>query len=98
MRSFKKGLLRQHRIVSEIENLRHLVSVRAVPNEGGGCNTITVSFQYAGWTLGDVPEQFIWTGANIGDEFFINACIDLNTLTYNCIGRIVFTWDDGITC
>lgn len=98
MRSFKKGLLRQRRVASSIDNFRHLVSVRAAPNPSGGCNTITVSFQYQGWLPGDLPETYVWTSSNINEDFPINACIDLNTLTYNCIGRIVFTWDDGITC
>ncbi len=98
MRSFKKGLLRQRRIVSETENLRHLVSLRAAANPSGGCNTITVSFQYAGWIIGDLPETYVWNSSNTNEEIFINACIDVNTLTYNCIGRIVFTWDDGIIC
>lgn len=98
MRSFKKGLLRQHRVVSTVDNFRHLISVCAAPNPSGGCNTITVSFQYQGWLPGDLPETYVWNSLNINEEFFINACIDVNTLTYNCIGRIVFTWDDGITC
>ena len=98
MRSFKKGLLRQTRIENITSSYRYLHSIIATPNSIGGCSTITISFKYQGWLPGDLPETYVWNNLNTGEEIFVDGCIDLSTLTYNCIGRIQFNWDDGITC
>lgn len=79
---------------------RHLVSVYATPNpSGGGCDVITLTFQLLGWSPGDLPETFVWDETNTGQTYTLGSCIDITTLDYNgCIGRIVFTWNDGIEC
>lgn len=96
MRSFKKGILRQRRIISETSSLRYLISVSANPNPGGGggCSLINVSFALPG----DDPVTYSWNIDNAGEVIVIDSCIDLNTLTYNCIGRIDFQWNDEIIC
>ena len=96
MRSFKKAILRQRRVISDTPSLRYLISVSANPNSGGGggCSLISVSFEIPG----DDPVTYSWNIDNAGEVIVIDSCIDLNTLTYNCIGRIDFQWNDEITC
>ena len=78
---------------------RYLTNVYAVPNPpGNGCSVISVSFHFAGWQPGDEFEMYSWTVTNSGEVYTINSCIDLDTLTYNCLGRINFTWDDNTSC
>ena len=81
-------------------NNRYLTSVFATPNSdpGYGCSVVSVSFHFAGWQPEDALEMYSWTGTNFGEEYTINSCIDLDTLTYNCPGRINFIWDDNIYC
>jgi len=80
-------------------NNRYLISVFAAPNDlQGGCNAISVSFHFAGWQIGDDIEMFSWDYTNWTQEYYINRCIDLDTLTYNCGNRINFIWDDNISC
>ena len=81
-------------VVSPCNN-RYLTSVSAVPNPSGDCSIISISFKYAG----DIETQFFsWNTENSGELFEVSGCIDLTTLTYNCVGRITFNWDDGINC
>ena len=79
-------------------NNRYLSTVIANPNINGGCGQICVSFHYAGWSTSDEIESFCWDESNIGKVFSVERCIDLNTLTFNCIGRVTFTWNDLNNC
>ncbi len=80
-------------------NNRYLTSVFATPNDvQGTCDMISIRFHFAGWQPGDAFEMYSWTIANSAETYTINSCIDLDTLTYNCPGRINFTWDDNIYC
>lgn len=78
---------------------RHLVSVKAEPNSIGGCNVIYVNFLPKDYIdpLEDL-QSYSWDFNNSGQIFNINLCIDINTLQYNCPGRITFVWDDNIDC
>ena len=80
-------------------NNRYLTNVFATPNSQlGGCNMISIRFHFAGWQPGDDIEMYSWTMTNADEVYTINSCIDLNTLTYNCLNRITFTWDDNTSC
>lgn len=83
---------------SNVCNSRYLTSVFAVPNVNGGCAIIDLSFHYTGWQVGDPLEMYQWNSTNIGEVFIIEGCIDLATLSYNCAGRVYFTWNDSIDC
>lgn len=87
--------------VNDIDcNSRNLVSISATPNPSGGCTTIFVSFHYTGWIAGDELQLFTWNISNTGELFEISSCIDMSTLEFSseCIGRIVFTWNDSVDC
>lgn len=76
---------------------RYLVNVTASPNASGSCTSITVSFNFTA-SPEDPPELLNWTIDNTGEIMNINACILLDTLTYNCASRVDFVWDDEIDC
>lgn len=79
-------------------NGRYLVKVYSLPYSLESCSTIVVNFHFLNWTEGDPLEVYTWTEANPGQEFFVESCIDLDTLTFNCLERIKFIWDDTIEC
>ncbi len=84
---------------SNVCNSMYLNSVTATVNiQGGGCNLINLSFHFTGWQIGDPTEIYQWDENNSGETFIIDACIDLTTLTYNCQGRVNFSWNDSIDC
>lgn len=86
-------------IENTVCNNRYLVSVTASPNAaGGGCSGIYVSFQLAGWLPGDELTEYFWTISNAGQDYVVNNCIDLDTLTFNCASRADFVWNDSINC
>ena len=78
---------------------RFLKSVKAVPNPSGGCSVINVSFLPSNYTdpIADLIE-LQWSELNTGEVFQIENCIDLNTLSVMCVGRVQFIWDDDINC